>query len=115
MPTKVAEKICQHKMASGCMLLTMETMCQNTCCNEKRPEPFQEMSGSMVFKAQSNFFLEFRKKKLFTKIVTLKMTIKKYFFFQKNLSKKFANKSRRENLSTQNGIRVHATGYEIYM
>ena len=54
----------QNKMASGCMLLTMKSMCKNTCCNEKRPEPFQEMSGTMVFKARSKFFLEFRKKNI---------------------------------------------------
>ena len=59
LPTKVVEKICQHKMASGCMLLAMKSMCKNTCCNEKRPEPFQEMSGTTVFKARSKFFLEF--------------------------------------------------------
>ena len=51
-------------MASGCMLLTMETMCQNTCCNEKRPEPIQEMSGTMFFKARSKFFFGISKKKI---------------------------------------------------
>ena len=50
-------------MASGCMLLTMKTMCQNTCCNEKRPEPIQEMSGTMFFKARSKFFFGISKKK----------------------------------------------------
>ena len=50
-------------MASGCMLLTMETMCQNTCCNEKRPEPIQEMSGTMFFKARSKIFFGISKKK----------------------------------------------------
>ena len=83
-------------MASGCMLLTMKTMCQNTCCNEKRPEPIQEMSGTMFFKARSKFFFGISKKKLFTIFVTLKMTIKKYFFqkktCQKNLPTKFVEK-----------------------
>ena len=83
-------------MASGCMLLTMKTMCQNTCCNEKSPEPIQEMSGTMFFKADLKFVLEFRKKNLFTIIVTLKTTTEKYFFFektcQKNLPTKFVEK-----------------------
>ena len=52
----------QNKMASGCMLLNMKTMCQNTCCNEKRPEPIQEMSGTMFFKARSKFFFGISKK-----------------------------------------------------
>ena len=101
-------------MASGCMLLTIKTMCQNTCCNEKRPEPIQEMSGTIFFKARSNFFFGIsKKKKLFTIFVTLKMTIIFFFFFKKNFSKKLANKIRRENLSTQNGVGLHATDYEI--
>ena len=83
-------------MASGCMLLTMKSMCQNTCCNEKRPEPIQEMSGTMFFKARSKIFFGISKKKLFTIIGTLKMTTKKYFFFektcQKNLPTKFVEK-----------------------
>ena len=54
----------QNKMASGCMLLTMKSTCQNTCCNEKRPEPIQEMSGTMFFKARSNFFFGISKKKI---------------------------------------------------
>ena len=83
-------------MVSGCMLLTMKTICRNTCCNEKRPEPIQEMSGTMFFKARSNLFFGISKKDLFTKFVTLKMTIKKYFFqkktCQKNLPTKFVEK-----------------------
>ena len=51
-------------MGSGCMLLTMKTMCQNTCCDEKRPKPVQEMSGTMFFKAQSKFFFGISKKKI---------------------------------------------------
>ena len=51
LPTKFAEKICQLKMASGCMLLTMKSRCRNTFFNEKRPELVQEMSGTMIFKA----------------------------------------------------------------
>ena len=66
LPTKVVEKICQHKMASGCMLLAMKSICKNTCCNEKRPEPFQEMSGTTVFKARSKLSLEFKKKKKYS-------------------------------------------------
>ena len=46
----------QNKMASGCMLLTMKSMCQNTSFNEKRPELIQETSGTMFFKARSKFF-----------------------------------------------------------
>ena len=46
----------QNKMGSGCMQLTMKTMCQNTCCDEKRPEPVQEMFGTMFFNARSKFF-----------------------------------------------------------
>ena len=96
LPTKVVEKICQHKMASGCMLLAMKSMCKNTCCNEKSPEPFQEMSGTMFFKARSKIFFGILKKKLFTKIVTLKMTIKRYSFFKRtckeNLPRKLVKK-----------------------
>jgi hypothetical protein len=50
----------QNKMASGCMLLTMKSMCQNTSFNEKRPELIQETSRTMFFKARSKIFLEFR-------------------------------------------------------
>ena len=85
-------------MASGCMLLAMKSICKNTCCNEKRPEPFQEMSGTMFFKARSKFFFGISKKKSFTIFVTLKMNIEKYFFQKKNLSKKFANKIGKKNL-----------------
>ena len=102
-------------MASGCMLLTMKSMCKNTCCNEKRPEPFQEMSGTMVFKARSKFFFGILKKKIFAMIFTLQMTIKKYFFFKKTRQKNLPTKVIEKNLSTQNGVRVHATGYEIYV
>ena len=51
-------------MASGCMLLTMKSMRQNTCCNEKRPEPIQEMSGTMFLKARFKFFFGILKKKI---------------------------------------------------
>ena len=74
-------------MASRCMLLTMKSRCQNTCFNEKRPKLVQETSRTMVFKARSKFLLEFWKKKIFTIIVTLKMTIKKYFFVKKTCQK----------------------------
>ena len=59
LPTKFVEKICQLKMASRCMLLTMKSRCQNICFNEKRPELAQETSRTMVFKAISRKFLEF--------------------------------------------------------
>ena len=62
LPTKFVEKICQHTMASRCMLLTVKSRCQNTCFNEKRPELVQETSRTMVFKARSNFFWNFEKK-----------------------------------------------------
>ena len=49
LPTKFVEKICQLKMASGCMLLTMKSRCRNTFFNEKSPKLVQEMSGTMIF------------------------------------------------------------------
>ena len=54
----------QNKMASGCMLLTMKSMCQNICFNEKRPEPIQETSRTMFFKARPKFFFGISKKKI---------------------------------------------------
>ena len=96
-------------MASGCMLLAMKSICKNTCCNEKRPEPFQEMSGTMFFQARSKFSFGISKKKNIRHNLYPQNDHNFFLFF----SKKFANKSRRENLSTQNG--VHATGYEIYV
>ena len=64
-------------------------MCQITCLFEKRPELFQEMSGTMFFKARFKIFFGIsKKKKLLAISVTLKMTIKKYFFVEKNLVKK---------------------------
>ena len=51
-------------MASGCMLLTMKSMYHNTCFNEKRPGLLQETSGTMFFKARSNFFFGISKKKI---------------------------------------------------
>ena len=100
-------------MASGCMLLTMKTICRNTCCNEKRPEPIQEMSGTMFFKAQSNFVFGISKKKFIHQFRYPQNDHQKIFFLKKNLSKKIANKFLRENLSTQNGVGLHATDYEI--
>ena len=44
------------------MLLTMKSMCQNTCLIEKRPELIQKTSGTMFFKARSNFFFGISKK-----------------------------------------------------
>ena len=95
------------------MLLTMKSMCQNTCCNEKRPKPIQEMSGTMFFKARSKFFLEFRKKKVIHHNRYPQNDYQKIFFFSKKLVKKFANKICRENFSTPNGVKVHDTTYEI--
>ena len=46
----------------------MKTICRNTCCNEKRPEPIQEMSGTMFFKARSNLFFGISKKKIIHQI-----------------------------------------------
>ena len=96
LPTKVVEKICQHKMASGCMLLTMKSMFQTTCCNEKRPEAIIECPEQCFLRPDLKFFLEFQKKKSFTIFVTLKMNIEKYFFqkktCQKNLPTKFVEK-----------------------
>ena len=59
-------------------------------------------SGTMFFKARSQFFFGISKKKLFTIIVTFKMTIEKYLKKKKNLSKKFANKIGKKNLWKKN-------------
>ena len=48
------------------MLLTMKSVCQITCCFEKRPEPSQETSGTMFFKARSKFFFGISNFFLFT-------------------------------------------------
>ena len=72
-------------MASGCMLLTMKSMCQNTCCNEKRPEPIQEMSGTMFFKARSKFFFGISKKNLIRHKRKPQDDHSKLFFCQKSL------------------------------
>ena len=86
----------QNKRVSGHMLLTIKSRCQNICLNEKRPKLTQEMSGTMFFKAQYKFFLEFLKKNGFAISVALKMTIQKYFFVkkicQKNLPTKLVKK-----------------------
>ena len=58
-------------------------MCQITYFFGKRPELSQKMSRTTFFKARYNFFLAFLKFFLFTISVTLKMTIKKYFFEKK--------------------------------
>ena len=47
--------------------------------SKKKTELSQEKSGTMFFKAGSQLFSEFRKK-IFTIIVILKMTTKKYFW-----------------------------------
>jgi hypothetical protein len=46
-------------MASRCILPTMKSKCQNTSFNEKRPEPIQETSETMFFKARFKKCLEF--------------------------------------------------------
>ena len=80
-------------MASGCMLLTMKTMCQNTCCIEKRPEPIQELSGIMFFKARSNFFFwNFKKKFVSPQALPSRWPYKIIFW-----SKKFGKKSCQSN------------------
>ena len=100
-------------MVSGCMLLTMKSMCQNICFNEKRPEPIQETSRTIFFKARPKFFLGISKKKFILHNRYPQNDHQKIFFCKKNFSKKFANKIRRENLLTQNGVKVHATNYKI--
>ena len=80
---------------------------------KKDPSQFRKCPEQCFLRPNLNFFLEFQKKILFTIFVTLKMTIKKYLKKKKNSSKKFADKIRRENLSTQNGVGMHATDYEI--
>ena len=72
-------------MASGCMLLTMKSMCKNTCCNEKRPEPFQEMSGTMFFKARSKKFFGISKTILIRHKRKPQDDHSKLFFCQKSL------------------------------
>ena len=72
-------------MASGCMLLTMKTICRNTCCNEKRPEPIQEMSGTMFFKARSKIFFWNFKKNLIRHKRKPQGDHSKLFFCQKSL------------------------------
>ena len=80
---------------------------------KKDPSQLRKCPEQCFLRPDLKFFLEFQKKKSFTIFVTLKMNIEKCFFQKKNLSKKFANKIRRENLSTQNGVKVYATNYDI--
>ena len=49
-------------MASEWMQLTMKSMCQNTCFNEKRLKLIQEISQTMFFKAWSKKFSGISKK-----------------------------------------------------
>jgi hypothetical protein len=82
---------------------------------EKRPELRQETSGTMFFKAQSQFFFGISKKNLFRHKRYLQDNRIKLFFGQKSLEKKVANKIRRKFLSKKKFTRVHATEYEIYV
>ena len=97
------------------MLLSTESMGQNTCLYEKRPELLQETSGTMFFKAQSKFFLEFQKKIWFAISVNLKMTIQNYFFGIKVCKKKSPIKFVGNFLSRKEHIRAHPNEYEIYV
>ena len=67
------------------MLLTMKSMCQITCCFEKRPEPSQETSGTMFFKARSKFFFGISKKKIIHHKHYPQDDHSKLFFYQKSL------------------------------
>ena len=46
------------------MELTMDSRCQNTCFNERRPELIQETCRTMVFKANKNAIFPQRSKKV---------------------------------------------------
>ena len=63
---------------------------------KKDPSQFRKYLEQCFLRPDLNFFLEFQKKISFTSFVTLKMTIKKYFFqkktCQKNLPTKLVNK-----------------------
>ena len=61
-PIKFVENFCQNKRASGWRLITMKSMCQNTCFLEKRPELFQETWGKCFIRPNNNFFWKFWKK-----------------------------------------------------
>ena len=63
----------------------MKTMCQNTCCIKKRPEPIQEMSGTMFFKARSKFFFGISKIFLIRHKRKPQDDHSKLFFCQKSL------------------------------
>ena len=97
------------------MLLTMKSVCQITCCFEKRPEPSQETSGTMFFKARSKFFFGISKFFLICHKRYPQDDRSKIFFCKKKITKKNANKICRKNLSKKKLIRVHATHYESYV
>ena len=67
------------------MLLSMESMGQNTCLYEKRPELLQETSGTMFFKARSKFFFGISKKILIRHKRKPQDDHSKLFFCQKSL------------------------------
>ena len=87
-------------------------MCKNTCFTEKRPELFQETTGTMFLKARTKFFFGISKKKFIHHKRYPQDDHTKLFFCKKKFVKKIANKIRRRNLSKQNGVRVHATNYQ---
>ena len=80
---------------------------------KKDPSQFRKCPEQCFLRPDLNFFLEFQKKKIIHHFCYPQNEHQKIFFSKKNLSKKFANKIRRENLSTQNGVGLHATDYEI--
>ena len=60
-PIKFVENFCQVKRASGWRLITMKSMCQNTCFLEKRPELFQETWGKCFVRPNKKKFGIFEK------------------------------------------------------
>ena len=67
------------------MLLSMESIGQNTCLYEKRPELLQETSGTMFFKARSHIFFVISKKFLIRHKRKPQDDHSKLFFCQKSL------------------------------
>ena len=69
----------------GYMLLSMESIGQNTCLYEKRPELLQETSGTMFFKARSQIFFGISKIFLFHHKCKPQNDHSKLFFCQNSL------------------------------
>ena len=67
------------------MLLTIESMGQNTYLYEKRPKLLQETSGTMFFKARSKNFFGISKKNLIHHKRKPQDDYSKLFFCQKSL------------------------------